>query len=232
MDDATTGAATRVCRGCGNEKPEADFRLSRTSGRLSPVCWVCRWAAARSARERMAALPPDPFEGWAEREPAGPRLTHVCRKCGREKPLPEFPLKRATGQRYSPCRACLREKGRRYYAANRARVLAKYKDSRTPEARARRRARYARCARKSGEREAVRNRTKRLRVLGVLTLNAHCSDCGGLAVEVHHETYGDVCALISLCHACHMARHYRVWRKTGGGPVRYPHEYEEPEGGQ
>ncbi len=29
-----------------------------------------------------------------------------------------------------------------------------------------------------------------------------------------------------------MGRHYRVWRKTGGGPVRYPHEYEEAEGGQ
>ncbi|MBM4043223.1 MAG: hypothetical protein FJ290_32445 [Planctomycetes bacterium] len=58
MRHATTHSATMVCSGCGTEKPAADFRLWRTGGRLSGRCWVCRWAAARTARERRAALPP------------------------------------------------------------------------------------------------------------------------------------------------------------------------------
>lgn len=232
MSHAATHSATEVCSRCGNTKPLEDFRLWRAGGRSSPACWVCRWAAATTAQERLAALPPGPFDGWPGADPAGPRLTHVCRTCGREKSHAEFTLDYARGRRRSPCRACARANGRRYYAANRELVLARHRDSVTPEVLARRRARYARSVRERSEKEAIRRRTKRLRLLGHLGLAEHCHDCGGPAVEVHHETYGDVCALVSLCRRCHMTRHFREWRKTGGGPVRYPQEYEEEGSGQ
>ncbi len=231
MRHATTHSATKVCSGCGNEKPLADFRLWRSGGRLSPRCWVCRYAAATTASERLAALPPGPFDAWPKCDPAGPPVTRVCRKCGREKPLAEFFLYYALGRRRSPCRACARAERRSYYAANRDKVRAAQRRYAKREDPAQRRARYARCVRKQRQKEAVRNRTKRFRYLGLLTLAEHCEDCRGPATEIHHETYGDVCAFVSLCRRCHMARHWRVWRKTGGGPVRYPHEYEEGEAG-
>ena len=227
MCDATTQSATRVCSRCGNTKPMADFRLSAGDGGYSDACWVCRWAAATTGSERLAALPPGPFDRWPEADPNGPRLTHVCRTCGREKSLAEFTLDYARGRRRSPCRACARAKGRQYYAAHRERVLARHRESVTPEVLAGRRARYARSVRRQSEKGAIRRRTKRLRLLGRLSLAERCEECGGPATEVHHETYGDVCALMSLCRRCHMTRHFRVWRKTGGGPVRYPQEYEE-----
>ncbi|HUT34084.1 MAG TPA: hypothetical protein VNE39_11420 [Planctomycetota bacterium] len=207
----------------------ADFRLWRTGGRLSPRCWVCRYAAGTTARARRAALPPGPFDGWPQCDPAGPRLTRVCRKCGREKPLAEFFLNYTLGRRRSPCRVCVRKYCRGYYAANRDKVRAWHRGYYEREDLAQRRARCARNTRKHREREAVRYRTKRFRYLGVLTLAERCEDCGGPATEIHHETYGDVCSFVCLCRRCHMARHFRVWRKTGGGPVRYPHEYEEAE---
>jgi hypothetical protein len=207
----------------------ADFRLWRSGGRLSPRCWVCRLAAATTARARLAALPPGPFDGWPKHDPAGPRFTRVCRKCGREKPSPEFYLYHTSGRRHSTCRACERAQGRRYYAVDRDRRRAAQRRYAEREDPAQRRARYARQARKQRARRAIALRTRRLRFLGLLTLADHCEDCGGPAALVHHETYGDVCALVSLCRRCHMARHFRVWRKTGGGPVRYPHEYDEGE---
>ncbi|MBM4042819.1 MAG: hypothetical protein FJ290_30390 [Planctomycetes bacterium] len=209
----------------------ADFRLWGSGGGLSPECWVCRWAAATTAQERLAALPPGPFDGWPEHDPAGPRLTHVCRKCGREKPLPEFGFHPTRGTRHSPCRACRRAYKRRYDISHRDEIRAyarRYYRQEDPD---RQRARYARYRREQREKIAVRARTNRLRVLGVLTLAEHCGDCGAPATLIHHETYEDVCTLVSLCRRCHAARHYRVWRKTGGGPVRYPQEYEEGESG-
>lgn len=160
--------------------------------------------------------------------PAEPSVTRVCRRCGVEKPIAEFYLVRATGRRQTPCRACQRAYRRRFYAAHRERLRAAqrryYREREDP---ARRRARNARLARRQREKNAVRCRTQRLRILGLLSLAERCEDCGGPAAVVHHETYDDVCALVSLCRGCHMARHYRVWRRTGGGPVRYPHEYED-----
>ncbi|HUT34918.1 MAG TPA: hypothetical protein VNE39_15620 [Planctomycetota bacterium] len=232
MCHVATHSATKACSRCGNTKPMEDFRLSPGGRRLSPVCWVCRYAAATTARARLAAMPPGPFDTWRECDPAGPRLTHVCRKCGREKPLAEFRLHYARGTRHSPCRACSRAYKRRYNVANRDKIRAYARHYYMQEDPDRQRVRYARYRRQQREMIAVRARTNRLRVLGVLTLADHCEDCGGPAALIHHETYGDVCALVSLCHRCHMARHYRVWRKTGGGSVRYPQEYEEVEGGQ
>jgi len=163
------------------------------------------------------------------RPPRAPRLTRVCPRCGREQPIPEFYLHRATGRRASHCRACCRAYRRRYYAAHPERVKAAVLASRRREDPARRRARnrrYARRARQRRAQAAVRERTRRLRILGLLTLADHCQDCGRTPQVVHHETYGDVLALVSLCRSCHMKRHFRIWRKTGGGPVRYPWEYD------
>jgi hypothetical protein len=179
----------------------------------------------------MRALPRGPFSPRRSTrlpQSAEAKLTRVCRKCGAEKPFPEFRLNRRTGRRHSPCRACCRAYRRQYYAANRDKVRAVqkryYLERENP---VRRRERNARAARKNRAKQTIRRRTQRLRVLGVLTLAADCADCGGPAALVHHETYGDVAALVSLCRSCHMARHYRVWRRHGGGPVRYPWEYEE-----
>jgi hypothetical protein len=63
MPNATTHASTKACSACGVAKLLADFRLWRSRGRLSPRCWVCRWAAAKTACARQAALPPGPFDG-------------------------------------------------------------------------------------------------------------------------------------------------------------------------
>jgi len=157
-----------------------------------------------------------------------------------EKAIAEFYLLRASGRREQPCRACQRAYRRRYYAENRERLVAvqrRYvREREDPERRRARNARIARrqrakvATRRQREESAVRRRTQRLRYLGLLSLAEKCEDCGAPAVLVHHETYDDVCALVSLCRACHMVRHYRVWRRTGGGPVKYPHEYPEEEG--
>ena len=67
----------------------------------------------------------------------------------------------------------------------------------------------------------VRELTRGLRSLGLLELSEHCADCGATATEHHHLNYDDPFAVVSLCHACHMRRHFGVWRRTGGGPVKY-----------
>ena len=79
-----------------------------------------------------------PCDGWAcGAEFAGVVSAAVelapCYACGEHKPVDEFPrdASKASG-RASICRACDREKGRRYYHANRDRVLARYKASRVP----------------------------------------------------------------------------------------------------
>ncbi len=227
MCDDTTGGGTRVCERCGNEKSEGDFRLTRRGRRLSAVCWVCRFVAARTARGRIAALPPGPFDPGGE-EPK-PRYTRTCPRCGCEQPAAEFYLHQATGRRASHCRACCRAARRRYYIENPDKVRAALRRSYQRQDPAKRRARNARYARQERARlkAAVRARTTRLRILGLLTLAERCEDCGRPAALVHHETYDDVLALASLCRSCHMKRHFRVWRKTGGGPVRYPWEYQD-----
>jgi hypothetical protein len=46
---------------------------------------------------------------------------------------------------------------------------------------------------------------------------------------LYHEDYEDVTHVVSLCRRCHVLRHFAVWRRTGGGPVKYPWEYDAPE---
>ena len=227
MHHTTNHAGTRVCVRCGHQKPVADFRLSRTGRRLSPKCWLCRYLAARTPRGRISALPPSPFDAPRRPAVAEPPLTRVCRKCGIEKPLGEFRLRYSTGRRYCACRACHRAAIREWYANNREKHRAITARSRARENPEQRRARERRCRKRHPKEHAVRQRTGRLRVLGVLALDPECADCGGPAADLHHEVYGDVCSLVSLCRRCHMARHFREWRKHGGGPVKYPWEHEE-----
>ncbi|HUT36728.1 MAG TPA: hypothetical protein VNE39_24800 [Planctomycetota bacterium] len=228
MCHARSHVSTMVCGRCGGRKPEADFRLSRTGRRLAPTCWVCRYVAARTARGRLAALPRGPFGSRPIRlDPAEPPVTRACRTCGREKPLAEFYLFRSTGRRHCRCRPCTRAAMRRYYAANRAKVVAAQRRWRAQEDPEQRLARVHRTRSRHPREQAVRDRTYRLRVLGVLDLAENCEDCGGPARDIHHEVYGDVLSLVSLCRRCHMARHFRRWRRHGGGPVRYPEEYEQ-----
>ena len=159
------------------------------------------------------------------------RLTRTCRKCGVEKSLGDFYLDRSTGRRTSPCRRCIRAANRRYYAENRERLIPVRRRWAAQEDPEQRNARQRRCRERNRLKYAIRSRTNRLRVLGVLDLAPECADCGGPAADLHHESYGSVCALVSLCRRCHMARHYRVWRKHGGGPVKYPWEHDQEEEG-
>lgn len=230
MHHAITHAATIACGQCGREKSGSDFPAPRRQGKRPPKCWVCRYLDARTPRGRLSALPHSPFGRRPTRlDPAQPPVTRVCRKCGVEKPLADFYLHRARGRRQTPCGACARAYRRQFYAANRDRLRAVQKRyAQEREDPARRRERNARIARKQRVKNAIRGRTQRLRILGLLTLADHCEDCGGPAALVHHETYGEVTALVSLCRRCHMGRHYRHWRKHGGGPVRYPWEYDQP----
>jgi len=232
MCHARTQAATMVCSRCGREKPMNEFPPPRRSGKRSPKCWLCLYMAARTPRGRVKALPPSAFEARATAVPsdrAEARLTRTCRKCSAEKPLAEFYLDRDRGRRHSPCRACIRAAMRRYYVANRDKAVAAHRRWAAQEDPEQRRARARRCRTRHCREYAVRARTNRLRLLGLLELAPCCADCGGRASDLHHETYGDVLALVSLCRRCHMARHFRHWRRHGGGPVRYPWEHEQEE---
>jgi hypothetical protein len=58
-----------------------------------------------------------------------------CYACGERKPVGEFPPDRSKAAgRMSRCRACDLEKGRRYYAANRERILARHQPAQPREA--------------------------------------------------------------------------------------------------
>jgi len=236
MPHTATHAPTRICILCGHEGPPTDFRPRRRGARLLQKCWICRYLAAKTPRARRNALPPSPFDPGTRascRDSTQDRPTRTCRKCGAEKPLAEFYLNHATGRRTSPCRRCIRAATRRYYAENRERLIPLRRRWAAQEDPEQRRARVARYRQRHPREQAIRSRTNRLRVLGVLELAAECADCRGPATDLHHETYGPVCALVSLCRRCHMARHFRHWRKHGGGPVKFPweHDQEEEEGG-
>jgi len=232
MRHAATHAGRRTCARCGHEGPPADFRPPRRGARLLQKCWICRYLAAKTPRSRRNALPPSPFDPGTRAScphSTQDRPPRTCRKCGAEKPLAEFYLDRGRGRRMTPCRVCIRAAMRRYYAENREKAREANRRWAAQEDPEQRRARVARYRQRHPREQAIRSRTNRLRVLGILELAAECADCRAPATDLHHETYGSVCALVSLCRRCHMARHFRHWRKHGGGPVKYPWEHDQPE---
>lgn len=229
MSNAATPSPTTTCTRCGHERPQDAFRVGPARRRLATTCWLCRYLAARTPRARARALPPNPFDGWPRSAPDGQRLRRTCPRCRREQPIAEFYLHRATGRRASHCRACAREYSRRRYAADPQKAKAIQRRAYLREDPEQRRRRNRRYAAQSRARNAVRARTQRLRVLGVLTLAERCEDCGRPPALIHHETYGDLATLHSLCRPCHMRRHWRQWRKAGGGPVKYFWEYQTEE---
>ena len=180
-------------------------------------------------------------------------VSKVCSRCGVEKPFAEFYLCFRRGRRRASCRECDRARMRRHIGANREQVRAGKRRAyaeRVDHYRATRRRRDARnreqvcAARRRWRREhpervrelqrryrrenprkvLVRRVTRGLRLLGLIELADRCADCGGRATEHHHLSYDDPFAVVSLCHGCHMRRHFAVWRRTGGRPVKYPRE--------
>ena len=166
-------------------------------------------------------------------------LTKVCSKCGQEKHLMEFYLDYETGRRRPDCKACKRAHQRRYLAANGPRCRARAREryaarpevhlaqsrrwrERHPEQACERVRRYQRGHRR---RQIVRRASGALRQLGLLDVGDRCADCGGGQIEMHHPGYRDPFRVVALCHRCHMRRHFAEWRRTGGGPVKYPEEY-------
>ena len=166
-------------------------------------------------------------------------LTKVCSKCKVEKHLMEFYLQYEVGTRRPDCKACKRAHTRRYWAANGPRCRAKAREryaarpevhlaqgrrwrERHPEQARQGLRRYRRGHRR---RELVRQATKALHALGLIEVEDRCADCGGGPVELHHPDYGDPFHVVPLCRRCHMRRHWAEWRRTGGGPVKYPEEY-------
>ena len=167
-------------------------------------------------------------------------LTKVCTKCGQEKHLMEFHLDYQTGRRRPDCKACRRAQHRRYYAENgpacreRAR---KYKAAHPERAKAahlawrrrnpdRLREYWQRNRRRYPGRNACRRAARALRELGLLDVGDRCEACGGEAEVMHHPDYRDPLRVVPLCVSCHMRRHNAAWRRTGGGPVKYPEEYD------
>ena len=166
--------------------------------------------------------------------------TKVCSKCGVEKPFPEFYLCYRRGRRRATCKACDRARMRRYIRTNREKVRAAKRRAyaeRVDHYRATRRRRDARnreqvCAARRRWRQEhpervrewgrryreenprkvlVREVTRGLRLLGLIELAEHCEDCGAKATGHHHLNYDDPFAVLSLCHGCHMGRHFAVW---------------------
>ena len=177
-------------------------------------------------------------------------VTKVCRKCGVEKPFPEFYLCFRRGKRRASCKECDRARMRRYVRANRGKVRAAKRRAYAEHVEERRAAHRRRDARdrervlaskrrwrrrnpervkelqrryreENPRKVLVRAVTRGLRILGLVELAEHCVDCGATGTEHHHLSYDDPFAVVSLCHRCHMRRHFAVWRRTGGGPVKY-----------
>ena len=168
-------------------------------------------------------------------------FTKVCTKCGRRKYVPEFYLNRHTGYRRPDCKACRRAQCRRYYAANapacreRAR---RYKAAHPEQAEAahlawkrrnpdRLREYWHRSRRRYPKRDACRRVSRGLRRMGLLEVGTTCEECGAAAEVMHHPDYADPWRVVPLCTSCHMRAHNAAWRRTGGGPVKYPEEYDE-----
>ena len=167
--------------------------------------------------------------------------TKVCTRCGQRKYVPEFYLNRQTGYRRPDCKACRRAQARRYYAQNAAACrerARRYKAAHPERAKAavrdwlrrhpeRLRDYVRRYRRRYPQRDAVRRASRALRDLGLLEVGDRCEDCGAPADVMHHPDYSDPWRVVPLCIRCHMARHFAEWRRTGGGPVKYPEEYED-----
>lgn len=225
--------ATKLCAECGIEKPVAEFYLR--SGTTKPLskCKECTRTEMRERyrqrRERQGhtVVSRAEFERRTYRRADRMRL---CRRCGRWRHYPEFPLDRKTGRRTSPCKACLRkaarERIRRAPEAHAARS-AEWARSHPEKRRAIQRRCYRRARLKLKDHDAVRKETRKLRDLGVVRQSDTCIQCGASPTLLHHETYDDVVNVLSLCPRCHMRGHYKEWRKHGGGPVKYPWEYDE-----
>jgi hypothetical protein len=167
--------------------------------------------------------------------------TKVCTKCGETKYAPEFYLDRKTGRRRPDCKECRRAQCRRYYAENgpacrerarryrarhpeRAKAMVRDWKRRHPE---RVREYWQRNERRYPKRNACRRVSRGLREMGLLDVGDACEDCGGPADLMHHPDYTNPWRVVPLCTPCHMRRHNAVWRREGGGPVKYPEEYGE-----
>lgn len=152
------------------------------------------------------------------------KLVKVCSKCGVEKPVPEFYLRRKTGRRVAACRSCCRAASRAWHRRKREADPEGYRAYRhqlyEQEDGEKRRRRFRRFYHRDRRRAARRNRWGYLRAKGLLDLAERCADCDRPAEDVHHWVEEGVLHLVSLCHRCHMQRHFAVWRREGGGPLR------------
>ena len=166
-------------------------------------------------------------------------LTKVCTKCKTEKHFMEFYILYHRGRRRPDCKECrlavqrryyarnaaaCREYSRRYRAAHPERVRELHRDwlRRHPDWQ---RARWPQDRERHPRRRAIRRATRALYDLGLIEADDRCADCGGGPIELHHPDYDDPWRVVPLCRPCHMRRHHAAWRRTGGGPVKYPEEY-------
>ena len=173
-------------------------------------------------------------------------LTKVCSKCREEKHLMEFHVRYSSGRRRADCKACCRAAMRRYYATHGPQCRARMRRRRAADPvgrrervkasrhlyRERKRRHDRLYRRRYPERTLVRWTSWSLRKLGLLAVADCCTDCGGGPVELHHPDYGDPFTVVPLCRPCHWRRHLAVWRRVGGGPVKYPEEYRDAAGAE
>ena len=152
----------------------------------------------------------------------------VCKVCGNEKALTEFPpytVRGKTGFRYT-CRNCWNAKWspviaahqNRYYDTNanlrervKARALRSHREN--PAAAQRRNAVYA-------ERHPEKAAAKREVMLAVRSgrlLRQPCSVCGAKKADAHHDNYSQPLNVLWLCRTHHGERHRMLNRKKRAG---------------
>jgi len=162
---------------------------------------------ARPARKRQSAPRTRPDGA----DPT-PDATRVCTKCGRRKPLTDFPPhKHCRGGRNTQCRECINAYHREYNRRHPERARAKYRRfyHRHKDRIAKREQQLDRRA-KNDIRQLVRLAVK----TGVLTKPDRCEHCGTTPpphrLHAHHPDYAKPLDVVWLCSYCHGKEHARL----------------------
>lgn len=154
-----------------------------------------------------------------------------CNRCGCVKPVSEFtPRKNSKNGYVAYCKPCRREiyhetrdTYKRYYQQNRERLIAYASKRARLVGHGGRTSEDARRRHTEDTRQYKRNNTHKGRAHWEVSKAVSagklkdpktlcCANCGGAAVEYHHESYAPEHWLdvIPLCHSCHMTIHSRT----------------------
>ena len=210
---------SKVCTMCGEEKPFPEFYLRYQTGRRVMPCRACARERRRARRQEHLA------ECRAhDREYYGKNAERLRARQQERRAADREHCRELTRRSWAAHAVERRAGSRQYYADHADRLKARSLEWHRRHAQRVRELRRA-YRERHPDRVAARLATHYLRTLGVIERPDRCTDCGGKATEHHHPDYAKPLDVLSLCHPCHTRRHFAVWRRTGGGPVKYPEEY-------